>query len=129
MDTNLFDALSGLLLLGRDSNYDSENGSTTRISNDSNVTPTSDNVRSTPTSDDSSMDVAPTPPAAEMKKRKYKKRGSTSFKRHTKGTKKIRGSNKATRAAKQIESTAILASLNDTFDNEEDAFENSGSEN
>jgi hypothetical protein len=129
MDTNLFDTLSGLLLLGSDSNYDSDNSSTTLISNDSDATPTSDNVCLTPTSDDGGMDLAPTPPAAEMKKRKYKKRGSTSFKRHTKGTKKTRGSNKATSAAKQIESTAILASLNDTFDNEEDAFENSGSEN
>jgi hypothetical protein len=74
------------------------------------------------------MDVAPTPPAAEMKKRKYEKRGSTSFKRR-KGTKVSRGSSKATRAAKQSASAAILASLKDTFKNEEDAFENNGSEN
>jgi hypothetical protein len=38
MDTNLGDALSGLLLLSRDSNNDSDDGSTTRITNDSNVT-------------------------------------------------------------------------------------------
>jgi hypothetical protein len=52
MDTNLFDALLGLLLLGSDPNNDSDDGSTTRISNDINATPTSDNGRSTPTSDD-----------------------------------------------------------------------------
>jgi hypothetical protein len=74
------------------------------------------------------MDTAPTPPVAEMKKRKYKKRGSTSF-IQCKGTKKTRGSNKATRAAKQIASAAISASLNDTFENEEDTFVNNGSEN
>jgi hypothetical protein len=43
MDTNLGDALSGLLLLGSDSNNDSDDGSTTRITNDSDVTPTSSN--------------------------------------------------------------------------------------
>jgi hypothetical protein len=115
MDTNLFDTLSGLLLLVSDSNYDSDDGSTTHISNDSDATPTSDNVHSTPTSNDGGMGTAPTPPAAEMRKRKYKKRGSTSFKRH-KGTKKTRGSNKETCAAKQIASAAILALLNNTFE-------------
>ena len=81
MDTNLGDALSGLLLLRSDSNNDSDDGSTTRISNDSNVTPTSSNDGSTPTSNAGSIDAAPdTPPAAEMKKRKDKSRGSTSFK-------------------------------------------------
>jgi hypothetical protein len=80
MDTNLGDALSGLLLLGSDSNNNSDDGSTTCITNDSNFTPTSSiNGGSTPTSNAGSMDTAPTPPAAEMKKRKYKKRGSTSF--------------------------------------------------
>jgi hypothetical protein len=43
MDTNLDDALSGLLLLGSDSNNDSDDGSTTCITNDSDVTPTSSN--------------------------------------------------------------------------------------
>ncbi len=82
MDTNLGDALSGLLLLHSDSNNDSDDGSMTRISNDSNVTPTSSNDGSTPTSNAGSMDAAPnTPHSAETKKRtKYKKRGSTSFK-------------------------------------------------
>jgi hypothetical protein len=47
MDTYLGDALSGLLLLGSDSNNDSDDGSTTRITNDSNVTPTSSNGGST----------------------------------------------------------------------------------
>ncbi len=91
MDTNLGDTLSGLLLLGTDSNNDSDDGSMTRITNDSNVTPTSSNGGLTPTSNAGSMDVAPTPAAAETKKRKYKKRGSTSFKQH-KGTKVSRGS-------------------------------------
>jgi hypothetical protein len=128
MDTNLGDALSGLLLLGSDSNNDSDDGSTTRITNDSNVTPVSSNGGSTPTSNAGSMDTAHTPPAVETKKRNYKKRGSTSFKRH-KGTKVSRGSSKATGVAKQSASTAILASLNDTFKNEEDVFENNGSDN
>jgi hypothetical protein len=128
MDTNLGDALSGLLLPGSDSNNDSGDGSMTRITNDSNVTPTSSNGGSTPTSNAGSMDAAPTPPAAETKKRKYKKRGSTSFKRH-KGTKVSRGSSKATRVAKQSASAAISASLKHTFENEEDAFENNGSDN
>jgi hypothetical protein len=128
MDTNLGDAISGLLLHGSDSNNDSDDGSMTRITNESNVTPTSSNGGSTPTSNAGSMDTAPTPPAAETKKRKYKKRESTSFNRH-KGTKVSRGSSKATRVAKQSASAAILASLNDTFKNEEDAFENKGSDN
>ena len=80
MDTNLGDALSGLLLLGSDSNNNSDDGSMTCITNDSNLTPTSSiNGGLTPTFNAGSMDAAPTPPAAEMKKRKYKKRGSTSF--------------------------------------------------
>ncbi len=50
MDTNLGDALSGLLLLGSDSNNDSDDGSMTRITNDSNLTLTSSsNDGSTPT--------------------------------------------------------------------------------
>jgi hypothetical protein len=129
MDTNLGDALSGLLLLGSDSNNDSDDGSMTCIANDSKFTPTSfSNGDLTPTSNAGSMDVAPTPPAAEKKKRKYKKRGSTSFWKR-KGTKLSRVSNKATRVAKQSANAAILASLNDTFENEEDTFENNGSEN
>ncbi len=80
MDTNLGDALSGLLLLGSDSNNDSDDGSTTCITNDSDLTPTSSiNGGLIPTFNAGSMDAAPTPPTAEMKKRKYKKRGSTSF--------------------------------------------------
>ena len=74
------------------------------------------------------MDAAPTSPAAEMKKRKYKKTGSTSFWKR-KGTKLSRGSNKAAHAAKQSTNAAISASLNDIFDNEEDAFENKFSDN
>jgi hypothetical protein len=129
MDTNLGDTLSGLLLLGSDSNNDSDDGSTTRIINDSVLTPTSSsNGGSTPTSNAGSMDAALTPLAAEMKKRKYKKRGSTSF-WNRKGTKLSRGSSKATRVAKQSANAAILALLNDTFENEEDAFENNCSEN
>ncbi len=87
MDTIHRDVLSGLFFLRSDSNNDSDDDSMTCISSDSNVTPTSSNDGLTPTSNAGSMDAAPnTPPTAEMKKRKYKFRGSTSFKRH-KGTK------------------------------------------
>jgi hypothetical protein len=80
MDTNLGDALSGHVLLGCYSNNDSDDGSTTCITNDSDLAFTSSiNGGSTPTSNAGSMDAAPTLPTAEMKKRKYKKRGSTSF--------------------------------------------------
>jgi hypothetical protein len=127
MDTNLGDALSGLLHLSSDSNNDSDDGSTTHITNDSAVTPTSNNSSSTQ-ANSGSMDASTTPPAAETKRRKYKKRGSTGFIRH-KGTKASRGSSKATRVAKQSASTAIKVSLNDTFKNEEDALENNGSDN
>ncbi len=65
MDTILGDASSGLLLLNSDSNNDSDDGSTTCITNDSNLTPTSSiNGSSTPTSNAGSMDATPTPPAA-----------------------------------------------------------------
>jgi hypothetical protein len=43
MDANLGDALSGLLLLSSDSNNDSDDDSMTHITNDSDVTPTSNN--------------------------------------------------------------------------------------
>ncbi len=127
MDANLSDALSGLLLLSSDSNNDSDDGSMTHITNDSYVTPTSNNSSSTQ-ANSGSMDASTTPPTAETKRRKYKKRGSTSFIRH-KGTKVSWGSSKATRVAKQSASAAIKASLNNTFENEEDAFENNGSDN
>jgi hypothetical protein len=74
------------------------------------------------------MDASPTPPAAETKRRKYKKMGGTSFWQR-KGSKKSKDTNKATRVTKQSANTAILASLNKTFENEEDAFKNNGSEN
>jgi hypothetical protein len=82
MDANLGDTLSGLLLLygGSDSNNDSKDRSMTHTTNDSDATPTSNNGGSTPISNAGSMDVTPTPPATEMKRRKYKKRGGTSFK-------------------------------------------------
>jgi hypothetical protein len=47
MDANLGDALSGLLLLSSDSNNESDDGSMTHITNDSDVTPTSNNSSST----------------------------------------------------------------------------------
>ncbi len=52
MDTNLGNALSGLLLLygGSDSNNDSKDSSTTHTTNDSDATPTSNNGSSTPIS-------------------------------------------------------------------------------
>ncbi len=43
MNVNLGDALSGLLLLSSDSNNDSDDGSMTHITNDSDVTPTTNN--------------------------------------------------------------------------------------
>jgi hypothetical protein len=46
MDANLGDALSGLLFLSSDSNNDSDHGSMTHITNDSDVTPTSNNSSS-----------------------------------------------------------------------------------
>jgi hypothetical protein len=127
MDTNLGDALSGLLLLSSDSNNDSDDVSTTHITNDSDVTPTSNN-NSLAQANSGSLDVSTTPPAAETKRRKYRKRGSTGFIRH-KGSKKSKGTNKATRVAKQSANAVIKALLNNTFENEEDAFENNGSDN
>ena len=115
MDANLGDALSGLLLLSSDSNNDSDDGSMTHITNDSDVNPTSINSSSTQ-ANSGSMDVSTTPPAAETKRRKYKKRGSTGFIRH-KGTKVSRGSSKATHATKQCASAAILESTNENEDN------------
>jgi hypothetical protein len=66
MDTNLGDAISGLLLLGSDSINECDDGSTAHITNDSDLTPTSSSNGSlTPTSNAGSKDAAPTPPAAE----------------------------------------------------------------
>lgn len=79
--SNMGDAFSGLLLLhgGNYSNNDSKDDSTTPTTNDSKMTPTSNNDSGlTPTSDDS-MDVTPTSLTAATKRRKYKKRGGTSF--------------------------------------------------
>jgi hypothetical protein len=46
-----------------------------------------------------------------------------SFRGH-KGSKKSKDTNKATRVAKQSANAAISASLNETFENEDDSFEN-----
>jgi hypothetical protein len=85
MDTNLGDdALSGLLLLygGSDSNNDSKHSSRTHTTNDSDATPISNNGGSSPISNAGSMDVTPTPPTTETKRRKYKKTGGTRFKEY-----------------------------------------------
>ncbi len=81
MDSNLGNALSGLLLLhgGNDLNNDCKDSSPAPTTNDINVTLISNGSSSTPTSNDS-MDVTPTSPAAVTERRKYKKRGGTSFK-------------------------------------------------
>ena len=84
MDTNHpGDALAtGLLLLqgSNDSNNDREDCSRTSTTNDSDVAPASNNIGPTPTSNDS-MDVSPASPVVETKpkRRKYTKRGGTSF--------------------------------------------------
>ncbi len=113
MDTNLGDALSGLLHLSSNSNNYSDDGSMTHITNDSNVSPTSSNGGSTSISNACSMDATPTPPATEMKRRKYKKIGNTSFRQH-KESKKSKVTNKATLVAKQSANAAISASMNET---------------
>jgi hypothetical protein len=71
MDSNLGDALSGLLLLhgANDSNNDPEDSSPTPTTNDIDLTPISNGSSSTPTSNDS-MDVIPTSPAAVTERRK-----------------------------------------------------------
>jgi hypothetical protein len=76
MDSNLGDALSGLLLLHgcNDSNNDSKDSRPTPTTNDNDATPISNRNSSTPTSNDT-MDVTPTYPAAVTERRKYKKRG------------------------------------------------------
>ncbi len=78
MDSNLGNALSGLLLLhgGNDSNNDSEDSSPTPTTNDNDVTPTCNGSSSTPNSNDS-MGMTTTSPAAVTERRKYKKRGGT----------------------------------------------------
>ena len=80
MDIDLPNALLGLLLLhgGDDLNNDSKDGGTTPTNNDSDVTPISNRGDSTLISNDS-MDVTPTSPAIETVRRKYKKRGGTTF--------------------------------------------------
>jgi hypothetical protein len=80
MDSNLGNALSGLLLLygGNDSNNDSKGSSPTPTTNDNDVTPISNGSSLTPTSLDS-MDVTPTSPAAVTERRKYKKKRGTDF--------------------------------------------------
>jgi hypothetical protein len=81
MDSNLGNALSGLLLLhgGNDSINDSKDSSPTPTTNDNDVTPPSNGSSTTPTSNNS-MDVTPTSPAAVTERRKYKKREGTVFK-------------------------------------------------
>jgi hypothetical protein len=79
MDTNLDDAISGLLLLHGDNDLNNDrSGSTTPTFHDSGATTTFNNSGLPPTSNDS-MDVTPTSPAAVTKKQIYKKRGDTSF--------------------------------------------------
>jgi hypothetical protein len=75
MNANFSDALSGLHLLSSDSNNDSDDGSMTQFTNDSDVTPTSNNSSSTQ-ANSGSMDASTTPSATETKRRKYKKRGN-----------------------------------------------------
>ena len=89
--------------------------------NDSNVTPTLNNIGPTPTSNDS-MDVSPTSPIVETepKRRKYTKRGGTSF-AHKKGSKKSKFTYQATvkpHAAKQSANVAITALSADTSSNQ-----------
>jgi hypothetical protein len=79
------------------------------------VNPTSNNSSLTQ-ANSGSIDTSTTPPAAETKRRKYKKRGSTGFIQH-KGTKVSRGSSKATCVAKQCASAAISESTNENEDN------------
>jgi hypothetical protein len=97
MDTNLGNALSGLFLLygGSDSNNDSKDSSTTHTTNDSDAITISNNGGSSPISNAGSMDMTPTPSAAETKRRKYKKRGGTRF-TSFKGSKKSKNTNQAT---------------------------------
>jgi len=106
MDTNHpGDALAGLLLLqgSNDSNNDREDCSRTSTTDDSDVTPASNNIGPTPASNDS-MDVSPASPVVETKpeRQKYTKRGGTSFKQK-KGSMKANYTYQATvkpRAAK-----------------------------
>ena len=124
MDTNHpGDALAGLLLLqgSNDSNNDREDCSRTSTTNDSNVTPASNNIGPTPTSNDS-MDVSPTSPVVDTKpkRRKYTKRGGTSF-AHKKGSMKAKYTYQATvkpRAAKLSVNVAITALSADTSSNQ-----------
>ena len=125
MDTNHpGDALAtGLLLLqgSNDSNNDREDCSRTSTTNDSDVAPASNNIGPTPTSNDS-MDVSPTSPIVETepKRRKYTKRGGTSF-AHKKGSKKSKFTYQATvkpHAAKQSANVAITALSADTSSNQ-----------
>jgi hypothetical protein len=117
------DALAGLLLLqgSNDSNNDRENCSRTSTTDDSNVTPASNNIGPTPTSNDS-MDVPPASPVVETKpkRRTYTKRGGTSFIQKM-GSMKAKYTYQATvkpRAAKQSANVAITALLADTSSNQ-----------
>ena len=85
---------------------------------DSNATPTSDNSGSTPNFKNGRW--TSTSPAMETKKRKYKKRGNTSF-IQKKGSKKSKYTYQETvkpRAAKQSANVAIAALSKDTFEHD-----------
>jgi hypothetical protein len=146
MDIIIRDALTGLLLLhaGDNSSNDSKDGSTNPTNNDSDATPTSNRDDSTPISNDGmdatlptfnrsdstpisndGMDATPTSLAVETKRKKYKKRGGTSFK-NNKGSKKSKYTYKATvkpcaRAAKLSANVAISALSKDTYTFENDS--------
>ena len=124
MDTNHpRDALAGLLLLqgSNDSNNDREDCSRTSTTDDSDVTPASNNIGPTPASNDS-MDVSPASPVVETKPKrwKYTKRGGTSFIQKM-GSMKAKYTYQATvkpRAAKQSANVAITALSADTSSNQ-----------
>ena len=117
------DALAGLLLLqgSNDSNNDREDCSRTSTTDDSDVTPASNNIGPTPTSNDS-MDVPPASPVVETKPKRgtYTKRGGTSFIQKM-GSMKAKYTYQATvkpRAAKQSANVVITALLADTSSNQ-----------
>ena len=104
---------------GNDSNNDSEDSGTTPTNNDSDVTPTT----SSRGNSNDSMDGTPTSPTMETKRRKYKKRGGTSF-IQTKASNKAKYSYQATvkpRAAKKNANVAISSLSKDTCTFENDS--------